>query len=404
MIIRRAYKTELDPNNEQASFFRRCAGVSRYVFNWGLAENKRRHEAGEKTSSNAMKKAFNANKREVCPFVVEVPYAVTEAAFRNLDAAFQRFFNKKIAAGYPKFKSKKNSKQSFAVRGTKVDIDRVRLQGAGWVRLKERGYLPVDGDYAVYAVVSSEAGRWFISVQVEEEIPDPAPPMSEAIGVDVGLKRLAVCSNGKVFDNIKPLVSAERKLARLNRELSRRKKGSKNREKTRVKLARAHAKVAHVRKHVLHNISYYLTAKTKPQAVVIEDLNVKGMLQNRHLSKAISDVGFAELRRQLEYKGKWYGVPIVVADRWYASSKTCSVCGYVKPLLKLSERTFVCEKCGAVIDRDLNSARNLASLVNNSIEGGNTAGLPVELACSSALLRSRKLAAEYRVSPAWALL
>jgi len=182
------------------------------------------------------------------------------------------------------------------------------------------------------------------------------------VGVDLGIKTLAVCSDGATFENPRALATAERKLKRLNRELSRRRKGSKNRAKTRAKLARCHARIANIRSHALHNASYHLTAKTKPQAVVIEDLNVKGMLNNRSLSKAISDVGMGELRRQIEYKGTWYGVEVVTADRWYASSKTCSACGAVNRALTLSDRTYVCAACGAVIDRDLNAALNLASL------------------------------------------
>ena len=149
----------------------------------------------------------------------------------------------------------------------------------------------------------------------------------------------------------------------MNRELSRRENGSKNRAKTKAKLAKAHAKVANIRKHALHQVSYYVTVKTKPNTVVIEDLNVSGMVKNHRLAGAVSDAGMSELHRQIEYKASWNGINVMKADRWYPSSKTCSHCGSVKPILKLSERLYACPDCGAVIDRDLNAALNLASLV-----------------------------------------
>ena len=200
-----------------------------------------------------------------------------------------------------------------------------------------------------------------MSVQVEQESPDPAPSTGEIIGVDFGLKSLATLSDGTVFDNPRALRKAEHKLKRLSRELCRRKLGSANRAKTKAKLSKCHAHVANVRHHALHQITHYLTAKTKPYGVVIEDLNVSGMMQNHHLAKAISDASFSEFRRQLEYKGKWYGVNVETVDRFFPSSKTCSVCGFVKDSLSLSERTFICDACGIEIDRDLNAARNLAA-------------------------------------------
>ena len=204
------------------------------------------------------------------------------------------------------------------------------------------------------------------------DIPDPEPGQGEPLGVDFGIKTLAYCSDGTTFENPKALANGERKLKRLQREFARRKRGGKNREKTKRKIAKCHAKIANIRKHALHNVSYHVTAKTKPSTVVVEDLNVKGMMANHCLAKAIADVSFGELRRQIEYKGHWFGVDVVTAGRFYPSSKTCSGCGSVKPLLKLSERKFVCEKCGMVIDRDLNAAKNLASLVENDASRGET--------------------------------
>lgn len=366
MKVLKAYKTELDPNNKQRTFFRRCAGTSRFIFNWALADRQTRYKAGEKTSQYEQRRRFNSIKDEQCPWVREVPYAVTESAFANCDAAFQHFFRRVKSGdkpGYPKFKRRGRS-ESFQLKSTKVESDRVRLTHIGWVRLKERDYIPTDAQrYGTYATVSERAGRWYISVLVEEEIGEPDNDSELVIGLDFGIKYLAVCSNGKAFENPRALYKADRKLKRLQRELSRRKRGGQNWKKTKRKIARQYAKITNIRKHALHQVSHYVTATVQPKAVVLEDLNVSGMLKNHHLARAISDVGMSELRRQIEYKGAWYGVEVVVADRWYPSSKTCSNCGSVKPLLTLSERLYVCDDCGLIVDRDLNAAKNLAALV-----------------------------------------
>lgn len=367
MIIHRACKTELRPNNAQRSMFLRCAGAARFCYNWALADRKAVYEAGGKPSMYEQKRRFNALKAEQYPWLYEVPYVLQQEAFAHVDAAFQNFFRRVKNGekpGYPRFKSRKRGVGSFTLRGhIHIEADRIKLPRIGWVRLKERGYLPQDGACKLLSVcISERAGRWYASAQVEEEVADPIPGDGPVVGVDLGIKTLAVCSDGTAFENPRALANAERKLKRLQRELSRRRKGSKNRAKTKAKLARCHARIANIRSHALHQVSYHLTAKNKPQAVVIEDLNVKGMLNNRSLSKAISDVGMGELRRQIEYKGTWYGVEVLTADRWYASSKTCSACGAVNRALTLSDRTYVCAACGAVIDRDLNAALNLASL------------------------------------------
>lgn len=365
MIVPRAYKTELKPNNKQRRLLTQYAGTARFVYNWGLAEWKRQYKADGKPSSYKLRKQFNAQKDRECPWVRLMPYAITEAAFGNLHTAFQHFFrrikNSAEKAGYPRFK-KRGVHDSFQVKNTGVEIGRVRITHLGWVRLKERDYLPTTNvEYGLYATVSRVADKWFISIPTREEIPSPSSTRGRSLGIDFGIKTLAVCSDGTTFENPRALQQQECKMKRLQRELARRKKGSNNRHKTRMKLARHHAKIARIRAHTLHQISHYAVVKAKPQQIVIEDLNVRGMLQNHNLARAISDVGFGELRRQIEYKALWHGVEVVVADRWYPSSKTCSGCGSVKPLLSLSERTYVCEECGCVLDRDMNAALNLAN-------------------------------------------
>lgn len=368
MILRqRAYKTKLSLNNHERSYFVACAGVARFTFNWGLAEWKRQYEAGNnKPSAYALKKQFNAIKGEQFPWIYDYPYVIVQEAFDHLGLAFKNFFarmRKGEKPGYPRFKSRHKSTPTFTLRGSiTVEVDRIRLPIIGWVRLAELGYLPTAGVKILSVTISERAGDWYVSLQVEEEVPDPQSATGEPVGVDLGIKSLAVTSDGATFDNPKTLAKYEKRLARLNRELHRRKKGSKNRAKTKAKIAKLHRKIADTRKHTLHNISRHVTAKTRPKTVVVEDLNVKGMVQNRRLAKAISDAAFGELRRQIEYKSQWNGVEVMVADRFYPSSKTCNGCGYVNSELTLDDREWTCESCGRVVDRDLNAAKNLARL------------------------------------------
>ena len=363
----RAYKTELDPNDQHCSAFRRFAGTSRFVFNWGLATWRQWYEDGKKPNAYSLKKHFNAIKDNQCPWVREIPYAITEAAFQNLGTAFKYFFRRVKQGetpGYPKFK-RRNGRASFQLRSTRIERDRVRLTHVGWVRLKERGYIPCSDQghkFGTFATISERAGRWYISVLVKETVAEPTNDSTLIVGIDFGLKTLVVLSNGETFPNPHALIVAEQKLSRLQRELSRRKKGGANWLKTKAKVARCYAKIANVRKDTLHDISHHVTAGLRPKALVIEDLNVSGMISNRHLSKAVSDVGFYELRRQIEYKAQRLGIEIIIADRWYASSKTCSGCGWKNTELTLSDRVFHCPECGLEIDRDLNAALNLQSL------------------------------------------
>ena len=365
MNILRAYKVELDPNNKQVSYFGRCVGTSRYVYNWGLAEWKRQYEVGEKPSEYGLRRHFNSIKDELCPWIRELPYAVTESAIANLGTAFQNFFRRLKNGekpGYPKFK-KRGLHNSFQVKNTKVGNHRARITGAGWVRLKERDYIPTDAArYGCYATISEQAGRWFISVLAETE-GEERTPTNPPIGIDVGIKSLAVLSSGKSFPNNKYTYKYEKKLARLQRELSRRKKGSNNRAETKAKIAKLHKKIADSRQYAQHQISNYATIKKQPRAIVIENLNVNGMAKNRHLARSVMDAGMSEIHRQIMYKSVWNGIEVIRAGRWFPSSKACSNCGCVRDELTLAERIFRCPDCGFEIDRDLNAARNLAALV-----------------------------------------
>jgi len=366
----RAYKTELEVNNKQRTKLMQYAGTARFVYNWALLDRIESHQNNLSTNKYEQEKRFNAVKKERYPWLKEICYKVTEQEFTNCDLAFSNFFRswKKgdKLVGYPKLKSRKEGIGKFTLRGKIIiESNRIKLPRLDWLKLKEVNYLPISGIKILSATISERAGHWFVSVQADtlKEI-IPLGLTDKVIGVDLGIKILATCSDGKVFENPKALNKSEKKLAHLQREVSRRVKGSKNRTKSKKKVARLHYRISNIRQYALHEVSNYLTVKAKPKVIVLENLNVKGMVRNRHLSKAISDASFSELRRQIEYKAKWYGEKVVIADRFYPSSKTCSECGNVKPLLKLSERTFVCEVCGAVMDRDFNASLNLALLVH----------------------------------------
>jgi len=361
----RAYKTKLILNNKEASYFLGCSGFARFVFNWGLAEWKRQYESGEKPSAYSLKKKFNSIKDIEFPWTREYPYRIESSAFDNLGLAFKNFFRRVKNGekpGYPKFK-KKGISDRFTLRDCiRADRNDIKLPIIGWTRLAESNYLPTENVKILSANISKCGKNWLVSLQVEEEVQEPVAQTGKPLGIDLGIKSRAVCSNGKTFDNPRTLSRHERKLKRLGRELSRRKLGGCNREKTKVKLSREHQKIADIRSHNSHNISRYVTAKTKPRTIVIEDLNVLGMMKNHRLAKSLSDSSMSELRRQIEYKAEWNGIQVLVADRFYPSSKKCSRCGNVKDELLLSDRIYACDSCDNTIDRDMNAALNLAAL------------------------------------------
>jgi putative transposase len=238
----------------------------------------------------------------------------------------------------------------------RVFSDAVQLPRLGRLRLHEHDFIPTDAK-VLSATVSEQAGRWFVSVQVEEEQEKPTPTATTAVGVDLGIKTLATCSDGTTFANPRALKQAQKRLRRLERQKSRRKLGGKTRQKTCHALAKQHARVANIRKDAAHKLTNYLS---KNHALIaLENLHVAGMLKNHPLAQAVSDSNFGEIRRQLEYKAARTGAYLVTVDRFYPSSKTCSACGWIDKDLDLKSRTFICEACGLVIGRDLNAALNL---------------------------------------------
>ena len=375
MKVVRGYKTELDPTLEQYVLFCQCAGIARFAYNYGLARKQEARVKGEKTlSAVGLQKELTVRKHTDFPWLENASKWVVQNALRDLDDAFKHFFRKvalkkqgkhKGKCGYPRFKSKKRGRGSFRLDcPIHVFEDSMQLPKIGRVRLKEHDYLPAWGVKILSATLSEKAGRWFVSVQVEEEHPEPEPATGPAIGVDLGVKTLATVSDGRTFSNPKALQKNLKKLRRLSRQHSRKKFRSNNRKKAQRRLARLHAHIANIRKDALHQTTARIVAKTKPSherpsVMVLEDLHIAGMLKNRKLSRAIADVGMYELRRQIEYKARQAGVQVLFVSRWEPSSKTCSMCGWYNEDLTLSERVFICPECGLVIERDFNASRNL---------------------------------------------
>jgi putative transposase len=369
-----AHKIALDPNNKQATYFARACGVARFAYNWALAEWKREFEAGGKPSDAALRKRLNAVKRDQFPWMFEVTKCAAQESIINLGVAFSNFFRdckKPKAQGrarYPRPK-KKGVHDSFCAAneaGTfRCDGTRIKLPVIGWVRMREP--LRFAGK-PKYVTISREADRWFASILVETAEAAKTQQPGVAVGVDLGIAAFATLSRPlageKAFKGPKAHKAQLARLRRYNKALARKKKGSANRRKARLRLARLHARIGDIRKDYLHKLS---TALVKNYRIVgIEDLNVSGMSRNRCLARSIMDEGFRAFRVMLEYKAKLYGARVVVADRFYPSSKTCFCCKSVKQTLSLSKRTFACDDCGAKVDRDENAATNLEYLAVSS--------------------------------------
>ena len=371
MWIRRSYKVELDISNKQRTLLKKHAGVARFAFNWGLARRIDEYRStGQSSNAIEQHKQLNAVKRAQFPWMYEVSKCAPQESLRDLDRAFKHFFRRCKAGdsnpGFPRFKNKKRGSGGFRLTGRfSVESRRIKLPRIGWLRLRESGYVPTDAKIDC-VTVKERAGRWFISVQVQE-LRAVSMNHGPAIGLDVGLSSLVVGSDGSRLPPPKPLVRSLKRLQRLARRCANKRIGSANRRKSASKLAKLHYRVACQRSDVLHKATTRL-AKTK-SVIVVETLNVSGMLKNRSLARGIADASWSELVRQLTYKCEWYGSRLVKADRFFPSTKTCSGCGTVKDAVPLSERVYCCDGCGLVIDRDLNAAKNLLKLATASSVG-----------------------------------
>lgn len=366
MII--GHRIRLDPNNRQATYFARAAGTARFAYNWALAEWQTQYAAWKadnslpKPSQMSLRRQLNAIKREQFPWMLEVTKNAPQMAIIQLGSAFNNFFAGR--AEYPRFKKKGKSRDSFSLTNDQFGLDgcRIRIPNLGRVRMREP--LRFSGKI-LSATISRTAGQWFASITVDTGRSHLPPAENQGVaGVDLGVSALATLSTGEKVAGAKPHKALLSRLKRLSRSLSRKAEGSANRHKAKQKLAKLHARIANLRQDSLHQLTTRLTRRF--HAIGIEDLNVSGMVKNRHLSRAISDMGFFEFRRQLEYKAAMRGGLVVVADRWFASSKTCSQCGHKVEYLPLATRQWACPACGAAHDRDLNAARNLASYAVSS--------------------------------------
>jgi putative transposase len=359
-----AHRIALDPTDKQRTYFARASGVARFAYNWALGEWQRQFLARKDDPSlpaptdASLRRQLNGIKREQFPWMFDVTKCAAQEAIIDLGGAFRAFFEKR--GKYPRFK-KRGQHDSFCAAneaGTfRVDGKKIKLPVIGWVRMREA--VRFTGKFK-RVTVSREADRWFISVMVETNDIKPVEQPCAAVGIDLGIATLATLSTGEAIPGPKAHTAMLKRLRRSNRALSRKQRGSRNAAKARKRLARLHARIANIRRDATNKATTML-AKTY-RRIGIEDLNVRGMARNRHLARSIMDGGFFEFRRQLEYKARFYGATLVVADRWFPSSKTCSCCGSVKTELALSQRTFKCDDCGYEAGRDLNAARNLENM------------------------------------------
>ncbi|MEU9738638.1 IS607 family element RNA-guided endonuclease TnpB [Micromonospora chersina] len=409
VMVVQAYRFVLDltPGQERAVLAH--AGAGRVAYNWALARVKAvmQQRAAERSygiaesgltptigwSLPALRKAWNAAKPDVAPWWAECSKEAFNTGLDALARGLKSWSDSRMGkragrrVGFPRFKSRRRSTLSvrFTTGAIRVEPDRkhVVLPRLGRLKLHESARklarrLEAGTARIMSATVRCDAGRWHVAFTVEVDRVERTPARPQAaVGVDVGVKHLAVLSTGALLPNPRHLEDAARRMRRLARRLARRvgpdrrsgQQPSRRWERARSQVARAHARVANLRRDGLHKLTTRLAGQYG--TIVVEDLNVAGMLRNRRLARRIADAGFGELRRQLAYKTTWNGGHLVVADRWYPSSKTCSACGTVKAKLALSERTYTCLTCGLVLDRDVNAARNLAALACEATTAGS---------------------------------
>lgn len=390
MKVKKGLRFELDPNMKQTELFVQGVGVARWAYNWGLGRRIREYkETGKSSRAIEQHRQLNAVKDSLCPWIRNVSKCIPQEALRDLDHAYDCFFircrkrkeGKKVGKlGFPRAKRKKGKKQSFRLTGSIRLFERsVKLPRIGKVRIKEKvdtEELKRQKTHICSATVCKDADRWFVSLTVTCEIPEPEfADLPETIGIDVGIKTYAVLSDGTTIDPLKPLDGGLKKLKRLSRSVNRKKKGSKNREKAKLKLARQHRKIRNRRTDFQHKATTRL-AKTK-SVFCVESLSVRNMIKNRKLSRKIADAAWSRFFFMLDYKCRWYGSVLVKAPPFFPSSKTCSCCGHVLDELPLSVRTWTCPECGTRHDRDRNAALNLAMVATVSSTGSHACGDPV---------------------------
>lgn len=410
MIV--AHNIALDPNNQQATYLAKAAGTARFAYNWALAEWQRQYEAWKanpslpKPSQQSLRRQLNAIKRDQFPWMLEVTKNAPQMAIIQLGEAFKNFWAGR--AKYPKFR-KKGVHDRFTLTNDQFSLNgrRIRIPNLGWVRMRES--LRFTGKL-LSATISRVADRWFVSIAVDpEEPPQRRAENQGAVGVDWGVSALATLSTGEKVIGPKPHRALRKRLRRLSRSLSRKHRAAKaqlglaakapipkgvrlpvseNAKKSRAKLSRLHARVANIRADALHKLTSDLTRRF--HTIGIEDLNVRGMLKNHRLARSIADMSVFEFRRQLEYKAERRGGIVVVADRWFASSKICSVCAVKQDKMPLAVRQWTCPDCGTIHDRDENAARNLLAYGLAALSGSTASSAGCEACGEDGSGSSRK--------------
>ena len=384
----KSIKVRLHPNNNQLTKLFQYANCARFAYNWAINREQENYKRGNKfLSDNELRKEFTQLKHQKHEWLKQVSNNVPKQAIKDACNTYKRFF--KGQCRYPKFKSKKRSKLSFyqdnvAIKFTDTHVKvagfsvskRRNKQQLNWIRLCEKGRIPTDCKY-MNPRFTYDGIYWYVSVSIE--VPNTSnTTTNDGVGIDLGLKDLAICSDGSMYPNINKtqrLKKLEKRKRRLQRSVSRRyefnKKGSsycktRNIIKGEHKLLKVTKRLTNIRHNHLNQVTSEIV-KRKPSFICIEDLNVSGMMKNKHLSKAIQQQSFHEFRRQIEYKARWNNIPVIIADRFFPSSKLCSCCGEIKKDLKLSDRIYRCD-CGNVIDRDFQASLNLKHYGENVLK------------------------------------
>ena len=358
----KAYKYRIYPNEEQINYLQKTFGCTRFIYNQMLADRIKSYEENKDLDIKIIKYPTPAQYKKEYEWLKEVDSLALANAQMNLDKAYKNFFRDK-SVGFPKFKSKKDNHKSYTTNNQNgtiyIENNRIKIPKLkSMIKIKQ--HREFVGLIKSCTISQNPSGKYFISILVDTENIQ-LPKLDTKVGIDLGIKEFAITSDGEMFSNPKWLNKSEKRLRKLQKDLSRKQKGSNNRRKDRLKVAKLHEKISNQRKDYLHKISHYIISEN--QVIVIEDLKVSNMIKNHKLAKSIANVSWFEFRRQLEYKSEWYGRELIIAPSNYASSQLCSNCGNKSSQTKdLSCRTYICPVCGMEMDRDINASKNLLNL------------------------------------------